>query len=64
VSDDGQLTKGTGRLARYHPDLLLLVVDLASVLVFAVEGAMAGIRAELDALGLMVVAFATALGAA
>jgi uncharacterized membrane protein YeiH len=63
VSDeDGQLKKGTGRLARYNPDLLLLVVDLAGVLVFAVEGAMAGIRAELDLLGLLVVAFATALG--
>jgi uncharacterized membrane protein YeiH len=60
--DDGQLKKGTGRLARYNPDLLLLVVDLAGVLVFAIEGAMAGIRAELDVLGLMVVAFATALG--
>ena len=60
--EDGPLKKGTGRLARYHPDFLLLVVDLAGVLVFAVEGAMAGIRAELDLLGLMVVAFATALG--
>jgi uncharacterized membrane protein YeiH len=62
VSDDDPLKKGTGRFSRYHPDFLLLVVDLAGVLVFAVEGAMAGIRAELDLLGLMVVAFATALG--
>jgi uncharacterized membrane protein YeiH len=62
VSDEGRMRKGTGRFARYHPDELLLAVDLASVLVFAVEGAMAGIRAELDLLGLMVVAFATALG--
>ncbi len=53
--DDRQLKKRTGLLA-------LLVVDLGSVLVFAIEGAMAGIRAELDVLGLMVVAFATALG--
>jgi uncharacterized membrane protein YeiH len=60
--DDRQSKKRTGRLALYRPDLLLLVVDLASVLVFAVEGAIAGIRAELDVLGLMVVAFATALG--
>lgn len=59
---DGQLKKGTGRFARYNPDFLLLVVDLAGVLVFAVEGALAGIGAELDLLGLMVVAFATALG--
>jgi uncharacterized membrane protein YeiH len=62
VTDDGQLKKGTGRFARYNPDLLLLMVDLAGVLVFAVEGALAGIGAELDLLGLMVVAFATALG--
>jgi uncharacterized membrane protein YeiH len=62
VTDDAQMKKGTGRFARYHPDFLLLVVDLAGVLVFAVEGALAGIGAELDLLGLMVVAFATALG--
>jgi uncharacterized membrane protein YeiH len=62
ATDEGQMKKGTGRLSRYHPDFLLLVVDLAGVLVFAIEGAMAGIGAELDLLGLMVVAFATALG--
>jgi uncharacterized membrane protein YeiH len=62
VSEDGKLRKGTGLLARYNPDFLLIAIDLASVLVFAIEGAMAGIRAELDLLGLMVVAFATALG--
>jgi uncharacterized membrane protein YeiH len=62
AADEGQMKKGTGRLSRYHPDFLLLVVDLAGVLVFAIEGAMAGIGAELDLLGLMVVAFATALG--
>jgi uncharacterized membrane protein YeiH len=62
VTADGQLKRGTGRFARYNPDFLLLVVDLAGVLVFAVEGALAGIGAQLDVLGLMVVAFATALG--
>jgi uncharacterized membrane protein YeiH len=62
ATDEGQMKKGTGRFSRYHPDFLLLVVDLAGVLVFAIEGAMAGIGAELDLLGLMVVAFATALG--
>jgi len=41
---------------------MLLVVDLLGTFVFAVEGAMAGIQANLDLLGLMVVAFATALG--
>lgn len=60
--DGEELRKGTGRFARYHPDFLLLVVDLVGVLVFAVEGALAGIAAQLDLLGLMVVAFATALG--
>jgi uncharacterized membrane protein YeiH len=61
-ADATELKKGTGHLYRYNPDLLLLVVDLGGVLVFAIEGALAGIRAELDLLGLMVVAFATALG--
>jgi uncharacterized membrane protein YeiH len=41
---------------------MLLVVDLLGTFVFAVEGATAGIQASLDLLGLMVVAFATALG--
>jgi uncharacterized membrane protein YeiH len=41
---------------------LLLAVDLAGILVFGVEGAMAAIRGGLDFLGLMVLAFATALG--
>jgi uncharacterized membrane protein YeiH len=54
--------RGIGRFNLYHPDLLLLIVDLMGVSVFAVEGAMAGIRAQLDVLGLLVVSFATALG--
>jgi uncharacterized membrane protein YeiH len=41
---------------------MLLVVDLLGTFVFAVEGATAGIQANLDLLGVMVVAFATALG--
>ena len=41
---------------------MLLVVDLLGTFVFAVEGASAGIQANLDLLGLMVVGFATALG--
>jgi uncharacterized membrane protein YeiH len=41
---------------------MLLVVDLLGTFIFAVEGATAGIEANLDLLGLMVVAFATALG--
>src|SRR5271170_4357479 len=41
---------------------MLLVVDLLGTFVFAVEGATAGIQANLDLLGLMVLSFATALG--
>ena len=41
---------------------LLFVIDIAGTLVFAVEGATAAMRANLDLLGLMVLAFATALG--
>lgn len=39
-----------------------LTLDLLGTLLFAVEGAMAGIGAKLDLLGLLVLAFATALG--
>jgi uncharacterized membrane protein YeiH len=41
---------------------LLFVIDIAGTLVFAVEGATAAMRANLDLLGLMVLAIATALG--
>jgi uncharacterized membrane protein YeiH len=40
---------------------MLLVLDLLGTFVFAVEGATAEIQANLDLLGLMGVAFATAL---
>jgi uncharacterized membrane protein YeiH len=56
------LKRGLGKFTFYNPDLLLLIVDLMGVFVFAVEGAMAGIRAQLDVFGLLVVSFATALG--
>ncbi len=49
-------------LIKYDSARMLLVIDLLGTFVFAVEGAMAGIQANLDLLGLMVVAFATALG--
>jgi uncharacterized membrane protein YeiH len=42
--------------------VLLIVLDLAGTLVFAVEGAMAGLAGGLDVFGLLVVAFVTALG--
>jgi uncharacterized membrane protein YeiH len=47
---------------KYRQDVVLLVVDLVGTFVFAVEGALAGIRGDLDLLGLLVVSFVTALG--
>jgi uncharacterized membrane protein YeiH len=44
------------------PATLLLSVDFAGTLVFAVEGALAASKGHLDLLGAMVLAFATALG--
>ena len=41
---------------------LLFAADIAGTLLFATEGAMAAINNGLDLLGLMVLAFATALG--
>ncbi len=41
---------------------LLYVVDLAGTFLFAIEGASMAITSKLDLLGLMVLAFATALG--
>ncbi|MGC1296140.1 MAG: TRIC cation channel family protein [Alloacidobacterium sp.] len=46
----------------FHSATLLLTIDLIGTFVFAVEGAMAAIQGNLDILGLMVLAFATALG--
>jgi len=43
-------------------DKLLYAFDLAGTLLFAIEGASAAIASKLDLLGLMVLAFATALG--
>lgn len=59
------LNVSTGRaepLVKSEANRLLFVVDIAGTLVFAVEGATAAMRANLDLLGLMVLAFATALG--
>lgn len=56
------MTAERRRFGRYNPDVLLLSVDLLGTYVFAVEGAMAAIRANLDLLGLLVLSFATALG--
>ena len=57
-----QTRKGVGRFNLYDPDFLLLVVDLIGTFVFAVEGALAGMNAGLDIVGLLVLSFVTALG--
>src|ERR1700757_5401630 len=44
-----------------RPDRLLTVADLAGIFLFATEGATAAVAADLDLLGLMVLAFSTAL---
>jgi uncharacterized membrane protein YeiH len=43
-------------------DHLLLAVDIAGTFVFAVEGAMAAVTGNLDLIGVMTLAFSTALG--
>ncbi|HEX6495262.1 MAG TPA: trimeric intracellular cation channel family protein [Acidobacteriaceae bacterium] len=47
---------------RANSDSLLSAFDLLGTLVFALEGALAAIRGNLDALGLLVLAFVTAVG--
>src|SRR5271155_3310661 len=46
---------------KHDPRKLLLFADLAGTLLFGIEGATAAANADLDFLGLMVLAFATAL---
>lgn len=52
-----------GRLwdMKYDSGKVLLVADLAGTFLFGIEGADAAIRGQLDLLGLMVLAFSTAL---
>lgn len=45
-----------------NADTLLAIVDLTGTFLFAVEGAMAAIHGNLDFLGMVVLAFATAVG--
>jgi len=47
---------------KFDGDKILFAADMAGTLLFAVEGASAAIGGNLDLLGLMVLAFATALG--
>lgn len=62
MTEAGSVDEGVGRFNLYHPDFLLLMVDLLGAFVFAVEGGLAAIRSDLDILGLLVIAFVTALG--
>jgi uncharacterized membrane protein YeiH len=48
--------------ASISADHLLFAADIAGTLVFAVEGAMAAVNGNLDLIGIMVLAFCTALG--
>jgi uncharacterized membrane protein YeiH len=50
-----------GRNVKLSAATLVLLADLSGTFVFAAEGATAAIRGNLDILGLMVLAFATAL---
>jgi uncharacterized membrane protein YeiH len=43
-------------------DLVLLTADFAGTLLFAMEGALAGIRGAMDLFGILVLAFTTAVG--
>jgi uncharacterized membrane protein YeiH len=47
---------------KFHSATLLLAIDLIGTFVFAVEGASAAAQGHLDILGVLVLAFATALG--
>jgi uncharacterized membrane protein YeiH len=49
-------------MTRPNSDKLLLILDFAGTFVFAIEGALAAENGNLDLLGAMVLAFATALG--
>jgi uncharacterized membrane protein YeiH len=55
-------TMQTGATVPAETDRLLYAVDLAGTLIFGIEGAMAAITGNLDLLGLLVLACATAFG--
>ncbi len=48
--------------ATISADHLLFAVDIAGTLMFALEGAMAAVNGSLDLIGIMTLAFCTALG--
>ncbi len=49
-------------MARLKPSRIVTIVDLSGTFVFAIEGAMVAMQNGLDLLGVMVLAFVTALG--
>jgi uncharacterized membrane protein YeiH len=57
-----QFLKKPGRELNNKADKLLAAVDLAGTFLFAVEGAIAAIHGHLDFLGMVVLAFVTAVG--
>ena len=63
---DRSVSRRTGVIAGFggvaRTSRLLTVIDLAGTLVFAIEGAMMAVRYDLDLLGIIVLACATALG--
>jgi uncharacterized membrane protein YeiH len=56
------VSQSNHQFAAIDPDRLLFAADIAGTLVFAVEGAMAGVDGNLDLIGIMTLAFCTALG--
>ena len=54
--------RSPGRELHNKADKLLAAVDLAGTFLFAVEGAIAAIHGNLDFLGMVVLAFVTAVG--
>lgn len=56
------MTSNDSLAATISADHLLLAVDIAGTLVFAAEGAMAAVTGNLDLIGVMTLAFSTALG--
>lgn len=56
------MSQSNHQFAAINPDRLLFAADIAGTVVFAVEGAMAGVDGNLDLIGIMTLAFCTALG--
>ena len=57
-----QVRMNETRAATISAEHLLFAVDIAGTVVFAVEGAMAAVNGNLDLIGIMTLAFCTALG--